>query len=296
MSVDSKAQGKMSTFGTSAAAAAAAVQSVTKSLANMAIANTVPLVKSSINGSVGIGMTDMSDTDVKTVSNASTTTNATNSPISIEMKQIGMELKLAMTNMNDAKKCADIERLVLRIRSFSAGMVEKIGEQISENDPPINAIVVEADIIPLLTRLLDSDKVTIVSDSLWVLINVASSNSSHVLAIVDSGAIPKLIRLLKTPDKECLILVMWVLRNIAGDGVQMVDRLLKMGLIPAIVPLLASVVPTLAYPKHQNMIRMLVALTSNLCRPDWSRKISPDFRLLKDVIPHLSQIIILSKD
>lgn len=75
-------------------------------------------------------------------------------------------------------------------------------------------------------------------ESIWVLINVAFGNSSHVRAIVEAGVTPKLIRLMDHENRTVVRNATWALANMCGDGVDTCTHLINEGIVVKLVKLI----------------------------------------------------------
>lgn len=64
-------------------------------------------------------------------------------------------------------------------------------------------------------------------ESAWVIANIASGTTAHVIAVVEHGAVPYLLKLLDHNNMDLVEQSLWALSNVAGDSVHHRDMLIQ---------------------------------------------------------------------
>jgi importin subunit alpha-1 len=129
------------------------------------------------------------------------------------------------------------------------------------NNPPIQAIIDQGLVVPLIT-LLDNNLPEIVFESLWALTNIASgSGSDYCTPIVSKGGLPKIINLLDSQICEIQDQAVWCIGNFVGESVNIRDKIIGLKGLDKIISLLATT-------DRDSLIKHCTWTLTNFCRPE----------------------------
>mmetsp|Transcript_20953 Transcript_20953/g.29286 ORF Transcript_20953/g.29286 Transcript_20953/m.29286 type:complete len:369 (-) Transcript_20953:93-1199(-) len=117
-------------------------------------------------------------------------------------------------------------------------------------------------------------------EAAWVVTNIVSGTSAHVLKMIKAGAVPKLKQLLKHENLDVREQAVWAIGNIAGDRPECRDYVLSQGVL---APILKELSPS----SKIGMLRNATWALSNLCRG----KPQPKFNQIQPAIPVLARIL-----
>ncbi|KAG8952259.1 Importin alpha subunit (Karyopherin alpha subunit) (Serine-rich RNA polymerase I suppressor protein) [Tulasnella sp. 424] len=90
-------------------------------------------------------------------------------------------------------------------------------------------IVIDSGLLPTIIELLSSKDAGLVSESAWILVNVAAGTSDQTSEIVDGGGIPKLIAVFRTAPDGAKLSALMVLGNIAAESGRLREILIREG-------------------------------------------------------------------
>ena len=129
-----------------------------------------------------------------------------------------------------------------------------------DHNPPLRCLF-SFNITPTLVELLQTSTSSILFESAWILLNLASGPSEIVTGLVSCGCIPALTRLISNENDEIASLAIWALSNIAGDSLECRNLVIKEGAIEEVMGLLAQ-------PKEREVrhLEEMMWFLSNLCR------------------------------
>ena len=177
--------------------------------------------------------------------------------------------------------------------SFLRGSIVQINNLLSlefKEGPPTQQVV-DSGVLPKIVELLQRDEDhNIQHKAAEILTNVSAGKTKHTSAVVKSGAIPHLVNLLGSPHSNVTESAAWTLGNIAGNGPHKRDLVLQAG---AVQPLLRLFDQT----SELKFVRVYIWVLQNFCRV-WHkpRRCLPDFNLLNQSIPTLSNLVYHSDD
>jgi hypothetical protein len=63
-------------------------------------------------------------------------------------------------------------------------------------------VVVKANVLPYLARLLSSPKPNIVKEAAWTISNIAAGTIEQIQKVIDAGIVPLLINVIKTVSQN----------------------------------------------------------------------------------------------
>ncbi|KAJ3232457.1 Importin alpha subunit (Karyopherin alpha subunit) (Serine-rich RNA polymerase I suppressor protein) [Chytriomyces hyalinus] len=155
--------------------------------------------------------------------------------------------------------------------------------------------VLELNIFPRLTELLETSNMNIQYEICWVITNIAAGTSTHTTAVVDAGLVPVLIKLLSANGDQVRVQAAWALGNVAGDCKAYTQTLLDSGIM---TPLLKIVdFESLSSRKLMQARHVVCWVIANLCRweaNDWTQ-IEPCFELLRNTVLYCQDSDVLSE-
>ncbi|KAJ6247577.1 importin alpha [Anaeramoeba flamelloides] len=151
-----------------------------------------------------------------------------------------------------------------------------------EKEPPIQELI-DSGAVPKIVSFLTGSSGDTLLESIWILTNVCSGNTSQCRYVVNLGVVPILVQLLQSNDHEIFKQSCWVLGNIAGDNVEFRDLLLEQPVIDSVINHFKNTQSS----EHQKCIEIAAWLFSNLCRG----KPSPEFDRVKKIINFLAPYI-----
>eukprot|EP01060_Flectonema_neradi_P035849 TRINITY_DN6708_c0_g1_i1.p1 TRINITY_DN6708_c0_g1~~TRINITY_DN6708_c0_g1_i1.p1 ORF type:complete len:509 (+),score=95.14 TRINITY_DN6708_c0_g1_i1:207-1733(+) len=150
-----------------------------------------------------------------------------------------------------------------------------------EEDPPIDEISSNPDIVRRLVELLGTSEPALQFEAAWSLTNIASGTSENTRAVVQARGIEAFAQLLLSGEPHIVEQAIWALGNIVGEEVWNRDHALKLGVLPPIIAVIVN-------DPSISMLRNATWTLSNLCRgkPIPSDIIRPAVQVLTDhVLP-----------
>lgn len=129
------------------------------------------------------------------------------------------------------------------------------------NNPPINVIIDQGLVLPLIA-LLDSNLPEIQFESLWAITNIASGSSSdYSNAIVSKGGLPKIVNCIDSQIVEIQDQAVWCIGNFVGENANLRDKVLQLKGLEKITSLMATT-------DRDSLIKHCTWTLTNFCRPD----------------------------
>lgn len=129
------------------------------------------------------------------------------------------------------------------------------------NNPPIQAIIDQGLVVPLLT-LLENNLPEIVFESLWALTNIASgSGSDYCTSIVNKGGLPKIVNLIDSQICEIQDQAVWCIGNFVGESANIREKVISLKGLEKIISLLATT-------DRDSLIKHCTWSLTNFCRPE----------------------------
>mmetsp|Transcript_10555 Transcript_10555/g.30911 ORF Transcript_10555/g.30911 Transcript_10555/m.30911 type:complete len:527 (-) Transcript_10555:120-1700(-) len=181
---------------------------------------------------------------------------------------------------NDISRLADFKKALLSaspteqeiIMEATRGIRQLCGNQMKLIQ------IVDAEIVPLLIRILDNSGehgATIIYEALWALSNIAFTN--YAKNVANWGAIKPLVDLLRHNDARVQEQSAWCLGNIAGQDQNLREQILNQSG-------LKSLLINLAHPKNMDHLRQVMFAIANLCKGNLASHVASKANLLGPLV------------
>eukprot|EP00536_Pseudo-nitzschia_multiseries_P008350 jgi/Psemu1/287733/fgenesh1_pg.210_\ len=167
------------------------------------------------------------------------------------------------SSINKASRLSDFKHVLLCANPAEQDIIEAT-RGIRQLSAPGNEMqvrwIVDAEIIPLLVRILNSSShrssAALIYEAEWALSNIAYEKCAYDVA--NSGAIRPLVQLLRHNDAKVQEQSAWCLGNIAGEGQNLREQILnESGL--------HSLMVSLVNAKHMTHLGSVIFAIANLC-------------------------------
>jgi len=118
--------------------------------------------------------------------------------------------------------------------------------------------LINAGVLPILSKILQSNDPKVVKDILWLISNVAAGTSEQAQAMVDAGFLNPLIHYLRVGDFLQQKEATWAIFNLSITGnEQQIDAMIQEGVVPALCDLLTLKDPSILKKSLESLKNLL---------------------------------------